>query len=119
MPRDGLPGRPSRPWTSLVRRNFGLDVDGVDTIDYDVDPHRSEFFYAAIRTYWPGWPDRALQRAYAGIRPKIARPGGSSTDFLIQTENEHGIKGLINLFGIVSPGLTANLCIAQRVAELL
>jgi L-2-hydroxyglutarate oxidase LhgO len=98
---------------------FGPDVEWVDRIDYDVDPRRSESFYAAIRTYWPGLPDGALQPAYAGIRPKIARPGGSSTDFLIQTEDEHGVRGLINLFGIESPGLTASLAIAQRVAELL
>jgi L-2-hydroxyglutarate oxidase LhgO len=98
---------------------FGPDVEWVDAIDYDVDPRRSESFYAAIRTYWPGLPDGALQPAYAGIRPKIARPGGSSTDFLIQTEDEHGVRGLINLFGIESPGLTASLAIARRVAELL
>ncbi len=98
---------------------FGPDVEWVDAIDYDVDPRRSESFYAAIRTYWPGLPDGALRPAYAGIRPKIARPGGSSTDFLIQTEDEHGVRGLINLFGIESPGLTASLAIAQRVAELL
>ena len=97
---------------------FGPDVEWVDTIDYDVDPRRSESFYAAIRTYWPGLPDGALQPAYAGIRPKIARPGGSSTDFLIQTANEHGVRGLINLFGIESPGLTASLAIAQRVSRL-
>jgi L-2-hydroxyglutarate oxidase LhgO len=98
---------------------FGPDVEWVNALDYDVDPRRSESFYGAIRTYWPGLPDGALQPAYAGIRPKIARPGGSSTDFLIQTENEHGVRGLINLFGIESPGLTASLAIAQRVAELL
>jgi len=62
-------------------------------------------------------PDGALQPAYAGIRPKIARPGGSSTDFLIQTEYEHGVRGLINLFGIESPGLTASLAIAEEIAE--
>src|ERR1700677_883715 len=98
---------------------FGPDVEWADAIDYDVDPRRSESCYAAIRTYWPGLPDGALQPAYAGIRPKIARPGGSSTDFLIQTEDEHGVRGLINLFGIESPGLTASLAIARRVAELL
>ncbi|MGB7974269.1 MAG: NAD(P)/FAD-dependent oxidoreductase [Roseiarcus sp.] len=101
------------------RARFGPDVEWVDAIDYDVDPQRSESFYAAIRTYWPGLPDGALRPAYAGIRPKIARPGGSSTDFLIQTEVEHGVRGLINLFGIESPGLTASLAIARRVAELL
>ena len=62
-------------------------------------------FYAAIRTYWPDLPDGALQPGYAGIRPMIARPGGSSTDFLIQTERDHGVRGLVNLFGIESPAL--------------
>jgi L-2-hydroxyglutarate oxidase LhgO len=95
---------------------FGPDVEWVETIGYDVDPRRADSFYAAIRTFWPGLPDGALQPAYAGIRPKIARPGGSSTDFLIQTEYEHGVCGLINLFGIESPGLTACLAIADKIA---
>ena len=73
----------------------------MEKIDYDVDPQRAKSFSAAIRTYWPDLPEGALQPAYAGIRPKIARPGGSSTDFLIQTEREHGVRGLVNLFGIV------------------
>ena len=98
---------------------FGPDVEWVETIGYDVDPRRAEAFYAAIRTYWPDLPDGALHPAYAGIRPKIARPGGSSTDFLIQTEDEHGVHGLINLFGIESPGLTACLAIAEEIAERL
>jgi L-2-hydroxyglutarate oxidase LhgO len=96
---------------------FGPDVEWVETIGYDVDPRRADSFYAAVRTYWPCLPDGALQPAYAGIRPKIARPGGSSTDFLIQTGYEHGICGLINLFGIESPGLTASLAIAEEIAE--
>jgi L-2-hydroxyglutarate oxidase LhgO len=96
---------------------FGPDVEWIETIDYSVDPRRCESFYAAIRTYWPDLPDGALQPAYAGIRPKIARPGGSSTDFLIQTEGDHGVRGLVNLFGVESPGLTASLAIAQEMAE--
>jgi L-2-hydroxyglutarate oxidase LhgO len=98
---------------------FGPDVEWVDAMDYDVDPRRAESFYAAIRTYWPDLPDGALQPAYAGIRPKIARPGGSNTDFLIQTEKDHGMAGLINLFGIESPGLTASLAIADWLAHRL
>jgi L-2-hydroxyglutarate oxidase LhgO len=97
---------------------FGPDVEWLDAIDYTVDPRRAESFYAAIRTYWPDLPDGALQPDYAGIRPKIARPGGSTTDFLVQTEKDHGLAGLINLFGIESPGLTASLAIAQWVARL-
>ncbi len=95
---------------------FGPDVEWIDAIDYDVDPRRAESFYAAIRTYWPDLPDNALQPAYAGVRPKIARPGGSTTDFLLQTEKDHGVAGLINLFGIESPGLTSSLAIADWVA---
>jgi L-2-hydroxyglutarate oxidase LhgO len=97
---------------------FGPDVEWLETISYDVDPWRCESFYAAIRTYWPDLPDGALQPAYAGIRPKIARPGGSSTDFLVQTASDHGVRGLVNLFGIESPGLTACLAIAEAVAEV-
>lgn len=96
---------------------FGPDVEWVETIGYDVDPRRADSFYRAIRTYWPELPDGALQPAYAGIRPKIARPGGSSTDFVIETEAEHGVKGLVNLFGVELPGLTACLAIAERVAD--
>ena len=96
---------------------FGPDVEWVDAIDYDVDPGRAASFAAAIRTYWPDLPDGALKPAYAGIRPKIARPGGSTTDFLIETEKDHGVRGLINLFGIESPGLTASLAIADWIAR--
>jgi L-2-hydroxyglutarate oxidase LhgO len=96
---------------------FGPDVEWVDAIDYDVNPERAASFYVAIRTYWPDLPDGALQPGYAGIRPKIAQPGGSTTDFLIQTDKDHGIAGLINLFGIESPGLTASLAIADWAAR--
>ena len=96
---------------------FGPDVEWVDAIDYDVDPMRAASFYAAIRTYWPDLPEGALQPGYAGIRPKIARPGGSTTDFLLQTEKDHGVPGLINLFGIELPGLTASLAIADWVVR--
>ena len=96
---------------------FGPDVEWVETIDYDVDPGRAASFAAAIRAYWPDLPEGALKPAYAGIRPKIARPGGSTTDFLIETERDHGVRGLINLFGIESPGLTASLAIADWIAR--
>ena len=97
---------------------FGPDVEWVDTINYDVDPQRAESFYAAIRTYWPALPDHALQPAYAGIRPKLSGPGEPAADFLIQGPAAHGVRGLVNLFGIESPGLTASLAIAQRVCEV-
>ncbi|HME86364.1 MAG TPA: NAD(P)/FAD-dependent oxidoreductase [Roseiarcus sp.] len=96
---------------------FGPDVEWLDAIDYAVDPRRADSFYAAIRTYWPDLPDGALQPDYAGIRPKIARPGGSTTDFLVQMEKDHGVAGLINLFGIESPGLTSSLAIAEWIAR--
>jgi len=101
---------------------FGPDVEWLDETDpervnYDVDPRRADSFYAAIRTYWPDLPDGALEPAYSGLRPKIARPGGSATDFLVQTERDHGVPGLVNLFGLESPGLTASLAIAEGVVE--
>jgi L-2-hydroxyglutarate oxidase LhgO len=98
---------------------FGPDVEWIEAIDYDVDPRRADSFYAAIRTYWPDLPDNVLQPGYSGIRPKIARPGGSTTDFLIQTENDHGVRGLVNLFGIESPGLTSCLAIAEEIVKTL
>jgi L-2-hydroxyglutarate oxidase LhgO len=90
---------------------FGPDVEWVDRIDYSVDPRRSELFYPAIRKYWPGLPDGSLMPAYAGIRPKIVPPS-------IEGPHTHGIAGLINLFGMESPGLTSSLAIADHVAEL-
>ena len=98
---------------------FGPDVQWIDTIDYSVDPARAESFYAAIRTYWPGLPDGALQPGYAGIRPKLSGPGEPAADFMIQGPDDHGVAGLVNLYGIESPGLTAALAIADRVAAVL
>jgi L-2-hydroxyglutarate oxidase LhgO len=97
---------------------FGPDVEWVDAIGYDVDPRRADSFYAAIRAYWPALPDGALQPAYAGIRPKLSGPGEPAADFVIQGPAAHGVRGLVNLFGIESPGLTASLAIAARVCEL-
>jgi L-2-hydroxyglutarate oxidase LhgO len=94
---------------------FGPDVEWVEKIGYDVDPRRAERFYAAIRRYWPGLPDGALLPGYAGIRPKTAGPGEPAPDFQIQGPREHGIAGLVHLFGIESPGLTASLALAQSV----
>ncbi|RKP53464.1 NAD(P)/FAD-dependent oxidoreductase [Pararobbsia silviterrae] len=98
---------------------FGPDVEWVDTIDYRVDPARAERFYDAIRAYWPALPDGALQPAYAGIRPKIRVAGDTAADFVIQSAAEHGVSGLVNLYGIESPGLTASLAIADAVVERL
>lgn len=98
---------------------FGPDVEWVDSIDYAVDPLRANDFYARIREYWKTLPDGALTPAYSGIRPKIAGPGVSSADFMIQGPDAHGIAGLVNLFGIESPGLTACLAIAADVARAM
>ena len=102
---------------------FGPDVEWMERIgseaDYAVDPRRAERFYAAIRRYWPALPDGALAPGYAGIRPKISGPKEPAADFLIQGPAEHGIAGLVNLFGIESPGLTASLALADDVAAIL
>jgi len=97
---------------------FGPDVEWVDHIDYAVDPARGERFYPAIRRYWPALPDGALMPSYSGIRPKIVPPAVARQDFLIQGPRDHGVDGLINLFGIESPGLTSSLAIADHVGEL-
>ena len=98
---------------------FGPDVEWVQSIGYDVDPRRAERFYAAIRRYWPGLPDGALLPGYAGIRPKTAGPGEPAPDFHIQGPREHGVPGLVHLFGIESPGLTASLALAEAALEEL
>lgn len=98
---------------------FGPDVQWVDAIDYTVPIERSGAFYASIREYWPGLPDGALAPAYAGIRPKIAGPGERPADFVIEGPDDHGIGGLVNLFGIESPGLTAALALGAQVAARL
>ncbi|GAB1716767.1 MAG: FAD dependent oxidoreductase [Nitrobacter sp.] len=97
---------------------FGPDVEWIDTPDYDVDPARATRFYPSIRRYWPELPDGALLPAYSGIRPKIVPPNVAVQDFMIDGPADHGVAGLINLFGIESPGLTASLAIADHVAAL-
>jgi L-2-hydroxyglutarate oxidase LhgO len=94
---------------------FGPDVEWVDEIGYKVDPRRADGFYAAIRRYWPDLREGMLQPAYAGIRPKIERPGGPATDFMVQTAVSHRIPSLVNIFGVESPGLTSSLAIAEGV----
>lgn len=101
------------------RARFGPDVQWIETADdYAVDPRRADRFYAAIRTYWPQLQDGALQPAYAGIRPKISPPSQPAADFRIEGPETHGIRGIIHLFGIESPGLTASLAIADHVIAL-
>jgi len=96
-----------------------LDVDSPDAIDYAVDPARSAAFYAAIRRYWPGLKDASLAPAYSGVRPKLQGPGAPPSDFVLQGPEAHGVAGLVNLFGIESPGLTASLAIAAEVVGRL
>jgi L-2-hydroxyglutarate oxidase LhgO len=98
---------------------FGPDQQWVDAIDYAVDPSRGASFYPAIRTWWPGLPDDALTPGYAGIRTKVNGPGKSMGDFAVQGPAHHGIPGLVCLYGIESPGLTACLALADHVLELL
>ena len=97
---------------------FGPDVEWIDVPDYAVDPARAARFYPAIRRYWPELPDGALIPAYSGIRPKIVPPAVAVQDFMIEGPTDHGVTGLINLFGIELPGLTASLAIADHVAAL-
>lgn len=101
------------------RMRFGPDVEWIEREDYEVDPRRAESFYASIRRYWPGLPDGALVPDYSGIRPKLTGPGEKAADFMIDGPAEHGLPGLVHLFGIESPGLTSCLSLAEDVAERL
>jgi len=98
---------------------FGPDVEWISEVDYTVDPARGDAFYAAIRTYWPGLRDGALQPGYAGVRPKISGPKEPAADFVVQGPETHGVPGLINLYGIESPGLTASMSLADEVVRQL
>ena len=103
---------------------FGPDIEWLDVatpeaIDYRVDPARAEGFYAEVRRYWPGLPDGALAPSYSGVRPKIHGPHEKAPDFRIDGPALHGVPGLVNLFGIESPGLTSALAIAEEVLEML
>jgi len=103
---------------------FGPDLEWLavrrpQDIDYTVDPRRADGFYAEVRRYWPALPDGALQPSYSGVRPKIYGPGEKAPDFRIDGAALHGVRGLVNLFGIESPGLTSALAIAEHVVNLL
>lgn len=104
------------------RMRFGPDVEWLDQhdparVDYSVDPRRAESFYAAIRRYWPGLPDGALTPDYAGCRPKLSGRDERGADFRIDGAETHNLPGLVNLFGIESPGLTASLALAELAAH--
>lgn len=98
---------------------FGPDVEWIERIEYTVDPKRADKFYAAIRRYWPGLPDGALAPGYAGIRAKTRPRDQAAPDFEIQGPREHGIPGLVHLFGIESPGLTSSLALADHAVQAL
>ena len=98
---------------------FGPDVEWIDAVDYTVDPRRADAFYAEVREYWPQLADASLAPAYAGIRPKLSGPGEPAADFVIAGPAQHGVAGLVNLYGIESPGLTACLAIGGHVQRLL
>ena len=99
------------------RVRFGPDVEWIDRIDYSVNVSRAAQFYEAIRRYWPNLADGALVPDYTGIRPKLHGPGEPQPDFRIESEQEHGIAGLVNLLGIESPGFTSSLPIGDYVAS--
>jgi L-2-hydroxyglutarate oxidase LhgO len=101
------------------RVKFGPDFTWIDRVDYRFDAGREAAFYSAIRRYYPGLRDGSLLPGYTGIRPKTAGPGEPVQDFAILGPREHGVAGLVNLFGIESPGLTSSLAIADYVAELI
>jgi L-2-hydroxyglutarate oxidase LhgO len=101
------------------RAKFGPDVEWVERVDYRTGASRAPLFEAAVRRYWPTLPTRSLVPDYTGIRPKIVPPGSDQQDFIIQGPAAHGTSGLINLYGIESPGLTASLAIADEVVRLV
>ncbi len=118
MPGDGSLGiHFTRDLAGQAR--FGPDVEWLEgeTLDYRVSAGREKAFTEAIRSYWPDLPDDALVPDYCGIRPKMVGSGKAPADFLIQTPEDHGIAGLIQLFGIESPGLTASLAIGDYIAR--
>lgn len=98
---------------------FGPDVQYIHDLDYRFSPNLKETFSAAIKRYWPSLDPDKLQPAYTGIRPKLHGPNDAPQDFMIHGQNEHNIEGLVNLYGIESPGLTASLAIAEHVNQVL
>ena len=94
-------------------------MEWIDTEDYNVNASRVVSFYGAIRRYWPALKDGMLQPDYAGIRPKLTGPGEPAADFMIETPAQHGLRRLVHLFGIESPGLTAALSLADEVVAHL
>jgi L-2-hydroxyglutarate oxidase LhgO len=98
---------------------FGPDMEWVDRVDYAVDPRRASGFCDAIKEYWPQLEAGRLKPAYAGIRPKLCGPGEEARDFYISRPAEHGVAGIVNLFGMESPGLTSSLALGDYIAAQL
>lgn len=101
------------------RMRLGPDLHWVDKVDYTPDASLMHNFYAAVTPFWPEIMDRKLSCTYSGIRPKVSGPGSGDTDFLVEGPADHGIEGLVNFFGIESPGLTASLALADHAANKL
>ena len=101
-------------WGARAAPQHGGGVGAVE-----VDASRAESFYAAVRTYWPALPDGALSPDYVGIRPKLSGKGEPAADFVLQRSGAHGCRGLVQLLGIESPGLTSSLALADRVVAAL
>lgn len=116
MPEPGIAGLGTHVTLDLAgRTRFGPDVQWVETVDYHVPAERADPFYAAIRRYWPDLRDGALVPDYAGIRPKLSGPGMAAADFHLSGPSDHGLPGLMALYGIESPGLTACLALADEI----
>jgi L-2-hydroxyglutarate oxidase LhgO len=101
------------------RMRFGPDVEWIEQENYEVNPERAGIFYERIRTYWPNLPENSLAPDYAGIRPKLTGPGEPAADFVIDGPAQHGLPGLVHMFGIESPGLTSSLSLAEEVSGYL
>jgi L-2-hydroxyglutarate oxidase LhgO len=110
---------PDVQWLPPRTDNLTADTSDTTDIDYSVDPTRAAGFEADIRRYWPQLPDGALQPAYSGVRPKLSGPGEPAADFHVAGPAQHGAPGVVQLFGIESPGLTASMALAEHVAELM
>ena len=101
------------------RMRFGPDVEWIESENYDVASERAQSVYASSRKYWPALPDNSLAPDYAGIRPKLSGPGEPAVDFMVEGPAQHGLAGLVSLFGIESPGLTCALPLAAQVTRYL
>jgi L-2-hydroxyglutarate oxidase LhgO len=101
------------------RMRLGPDTEYVDAVRYEVDESKRAKFARAVRRYLPALDTESLTPDFAGVRPKLAGPGGAFRDFAIREESDAGFPAFVNLIGIESPGLTASPAIAQRVVELL